>query len=81
MPRFTKADMQCLHNLSEEGTPARIYTEETKFSPGKFRETLERFGLKKDIHYLFECSIDDVIMMINKGEISGYLKFRLQVGK
>lgn len=81
MIRYTKEDMRTLHDMSVEGSPARIYTEETNYSPESFKRILESYGLKKDIHYLFELPLNQVGLLINKGEVSGYLKFRLHVGK
>lgn len=81
MIRYTKADMKILHDMSAFGSPAQVYTEETNYSPISFRKILESYGLKKDINYLFELPLEDVGLLINKGEVSGYLKFRLHVGK
>jgi hypothetical protein len=81
MVRYTKEDMRTLHEMSAEGSPARIYTAETNFSPISFRKVLESYGLKKDIQYLFELPLNQVGLLINKGEVSGYLRFRLAVAK
>jgi hypothetical protein len=81
MIKYTKEDMKILYNMSVEGSPAKIYTAETNFSPASFRGVLESYGLKKDIHYLYELPFNEVGLLINKGEVSGYLKFRLTVGK
>jgi hypothetical protein len=81
MVRYTRSDMQTLHDMSVFGSPAQVYTEETNYSPSSFKKVLESYGLKKDIHYLFELPLSDVGLLINKGEVSGYLKFRLHVGK
>jgi len=81
MVKYTKEDMKKLHELSAEGSPAKVYTEETKFSPSAFRKILESFGCKKDVHYLFELPFDEVPLLINRGELSGYLRFRFTVGK
>jgi len=81
MVRYTKEDMRKLNELSVEGSPAKVYTEEANFSPKSFLNILQSYGLKKDIHYLFELPFNEVGLLINKGEVSGYLKFRLYVGK
>jgi hypothetical protein len=81
MIRYTKADMKKLHDMSAFGSPAQVYTQETKFSPKLFKQVLESYGLKKDIELLFELPLSKVGLLINRGEVSGYLKFRLQVGK
>lgn len=81
MIRYSKDDMKALHDMSVFGSPAQVFTEEVKFSPKEFRLKLESYGLKKDIHYLYELPLSEVGLLINKGEVSGYLKFRLHVGK
>lgn len=81
MVRYTKEDMHKLHDMSVPGSPAQVFIEEAKFSPTTFKSILESYGLKKDIGYLFELPLAKVGLLINKGEVSGYLKFRLQVGK
>jgi hypothetical protein len=81
MIRYSKDDMKKLHDMSVFGSPAQVYTKETNYSPSSFKRVLESYGLKKDIHYLFELPLSDVGLLINKGEVSGYLKFRLYVGK
>lgn len=81
MVRYTKDDMRKLRDMSVEGSPARVFTEEAGFSPSSFRSILESYGLKKDVHYLFELPLEEVGLLINKGEVSGYLKFRCEVGK
>lgn len=81
MIRYTKADMHKLHDMSVESSPARVFTEEGNFSPSSFRSILQSYGLSKDIHYLFELPFEEVGLLINRGELSGYLKFRCEVGK
>ena len=81
MVRYTKADMQKLHDMSFEGSPARVFTKESNYSPSSFRSILESYGLKKDVYYLYELPLEEVGLLINKGEVSGYLKFRCAVGK
>lgn len=81
MIRYTKADMKTLHDMSAFGSPAQVYTAETNFSPEAFKRVLESYGLKKDVELLFDLPLNKVGLLINRGEVSGYLKFRLQVGK
>lgn len=79
--RYTTDDMKVLHKLSEAGSIPEAYLPELKYSPTKFKALLESYGLKRDVHYLFEMPLREVGLLINRGELSGYLRFRLQVKK
>ena len=81
MIKYTVDDMRTLHKLSEVGSIPQAYLPELKFSPIKFKELLESYGLKKDVYYLFEMPLREVGLLINRGDLSGYLKFRLTVKK
>lgn len=81
MIKYTKKDMKVLHEMSVEGSPARVFLEEGNYSPDKLLETMKKYGQTKDIGYLFEMPLHEVPLLINQGNISGYLKFRLKVGK
>ena len=81
MIKYTKEDMQTLQKMSAPTSPAAVYLPELNYKPKAFKELLESYGLKKDVHYLFELPLNQVGLLINQGNISGYLKFRLNVGK
>ncbi len=80
-PIYTKTDMKKLAEMSKEHSPAKIFLEEVNYDPKKFKDILEEYSLNRDILYLYETPIEEIPLLINKGEISGYLKFRLTVGK
>lgn len=79
--KYTADDMRVLQKLSEVGSIPEVYLPELKYSPTAFKGLLESYGLKRDVHYLFEMPLREVGLLINRGELSGYLKFRLQVKK
>lgn len=79
--KYTKKDMHILHGLSKEGTIVRDQLEELEYDPVKFRKVLESYGLKKEIYFLFELPFEEVALYIHKGEVSGYLDFRLRIRK
>lgn len=81
MINYTKEDMRVLQQLSVSGSIPNTYLPELGFSPESFKSLLESYGLKKDVHYLFEMPLREVGKLINQGNLSGYLRFRLQVGK
>jgi hypothetical protein len=81
MIRYTKADMKVLHDMSVENSIPKIYLPDLNFSPVSLKAHLESYGLKKDVELLFDLPLSKVGLLINRGEVSGYLKFRLQVGK
>lgn len=81
MIRYTKNDMKVLYEISVEGSPARVFIKEAGFDPKKFLGILQKFNLRKDINFLYHLPLKDVPLLLNKGEISGYLKFRLHVNK
>lgn len=81
MINYTKNDMRVLFNLSVDGSIPKSFLPELNFSPKAFKQLLESYGLKKDVTYLFEMPLKNVGLLINEGNVSGYLKFRLQVGK
>lgn len=81
MVEYTKEDMKILANMSKEGSVARVYLEELDYDPQKFLGLIQEYHLKKDIYYLFEMPLEEIPLLINRGEVSGYLKYRLQVAK
>lgn len=81
MVKYTKDDMRTLQKMSVPGSPSEVYLPKLDFSPSAFKKLLNSYHLKKDISFLFELPLNRVGLLINKGEVSGYLKFRLQVGK
>lgn len=80
-PRYTASDMKKLVEMSVSGSVPAVFLPDMVYDPGKFRGLLEEYNLKKDILYLFETPLSQVPLLINKGEVSGYLQFRLSVGK
>jgi len=81
MVAYTKEDMKVLESMSEDGTFCREFMEDMNYDPQILHDHLDKHNLKKDIHYLFEVPLEEVPLLINRGEISGYLRFRLTVGK
>lgn len=80
-PVYTKEDMKVLADMSRDGSPAKEFLIDIDYDPKKFRKTLKSYHLTKDIEYLFQIPREKVPLLINKGEISGYLRFRFNVGK
>lgn len=80
-PKYTKDDMRKLAEMSEEGTVPAVFLEELGYDPKKFKELLSRHHLTKDIHYLYEVPLIEIPLLINKGEVCGYLQWRLAIGK
>lgn len=80
-PKYTKDDMKKLAEMSEEASVAKVFLEELNYDPKKFKELLQRHGLTKDIHVLYEIPLIEVPLLINKGEVCGYLQYRMAVGK
>lgn len=73
--------MSKLAEISEEGTPAKVYLEEYNYDPVQFRALLESYHLKKDIYYLYEYPHEDLGLLVNQSNLNGYLRFRLSVNK
>lgn len=80
-PVYTKEDMQMLVKMSAEGSIAEAYLPDMDYDPEVFQSLLRAKGLMKDVHYLFEVPLEDVPLIINRGDLSGYLKFRMTVCK
>lgn len=81
MVSYTTDDMQTLQEMSSPGSPAEVYLPDLDFDPIRFKELLESYGLKKDVELLYELPLTKIGLLINQGNVSGYLKFRLKVGK
>lgn len=81
MVEYTREDMEILAKMSREESPAAVFLPDMDYDPDKFRKLLESYHLKKDIYYLYEMPLEDIPLLINKGEVSGYLRFRLHVAK
>ena len=80
-PRYTKEDMKVLATMAIEGSPAAVFLEDLDYSPLQFRRLLQQYNLTKDIEYLFKMPLREIPKLINQGEVSGYLSFRLKVAK
>ncbi len=80
-PRYTKEDMRILAEQSTPMSAPAVFLEDMDYSPKEFRALLEQYGLKKEIEFLFKMPLHDVPKLINSGEVSGYLSFRLKVCK
>jgi hypothetical protein len=81
MIEYTKEDMQKLAEMSNQTSPPAVFLPNMNYDPKKFLNFLNEYHLSKDVHYLFELPLEDVPLLINKGEVSGYLQFRLSVAK
>lgn len=80
-PAYTKEDMRILVEMSKEGSIAEAYLPEMDYDPEAFKAFLKKKGLFKDVRYLFEIPLEDVPLIINRGDLSGYLKFRMNIFK
>jgi hypothetical protein len=81
MPAYTIKDMKTLASMSADGSIASVYLPDVQYSPRKFKDFLLSKGLRKDVNLLFDIPLKQVALLINKGEVSGYVKFRFQIGK
>lgn len=81
MVEYTKNDMKILAQMSREGSVAKIYLEELDYDPLEFLKILQKYNLKKDIYYLFELPIEETPLLVNRGDVSGYLQYRLRIAK
>ena len=81
MIEYTAEDMKTLAGMSHPTSPAAVFLPQMAYDPCKFMDLLTSYHLKKDIHYLFEMPLEDIPLLINRGEVSGYLKFRMQIAK
>jgi hypothetical protein len=79
--KYTKEDMRLLHNMSKEGSIIRDQLEDLNFDPVLFKEMLESYGLKNEIHYLYELPFEELALYIHKIEGSGYIDFRFRIQK
>jgi hypothetical protein len=80
-PAYTKEDMRTLVKMSAEGSIAEAYLPDLDYDPEAFQSLLRAKGLNKDVHYLFEVPLEDVPLIINRGDLSGYMQFRMTVYK
>lgn len=81
MIKYTKEDMRKLAQMSADNSPAAVYLPELEYDPKKLLRLLKKYNLKKDIKHLFEIPLNQIPLLINRGEVSGYLKYRLSIGK
>ena len=81
MIEYSKEDMETLASMSVPSSPAAIFLPDMDYDPQSFLHLLTDYHLSKDIHYLYEVHLEDIPLLINKGEVSGYLQFRLRVAK
>jgi hypothetical protein len=80
-PEYTREDMKELSNMSHDSSIAKIFLKKFDYDPQRFRTFLESRKLHKDVKYLFIMPLSDIPLLINKGEVHGYLTFRMTVGK
>ena len=80
-PLYTKKDMKTLETMSVEGSPTREFLEIYDYDPKRFQKFLVENGLQKEAQYLFDLPLEEIPLLMDRGEISGYLRFRLTVGK
>ena len=73
--------MKTLADMSAPGSPAAVYLPDMDYDPGRFKALLESYNLKKDVYYLYEAPLKEIPKLINKGHLSGYLKYRLEISK
>lgn len=81
MVKYTKEDMKTLAEMSLPTSPPAVFLPGMDYDPDKFLELMKSYHLTKEIHYLFEVPLEDVPLLINKGEVSGYLRYRLSIAK
>ena len=80
-PQYTKEDMVKLAEMSEDTSPAAVYLPDMDYDPTKFKNLLISYGLKKDVHYLFEVDAEELPLLMNTSAANGYLQFRCTVSK
>jgi hypothetical protein len=80
-PRYTKEDMKILAEMAPQYSVPHMYLPDLNYSPKAFKKYLEDRHQTKDVNYLFELPLNELPKLINRGELSGLLQFRLQIGK
>lgn len=78
-PRYTQEDMRRLAEVSAPGSIPAVHLPRLGYSPKKFKEFLESWGLKEDVRQLFEMPITEVPPLMDNDAVVGYFKFRLAV--
>lgn len=81
MPKYTINDMKILENLSETSSVLKHILKKYNYSPLKFKKFLKDHKLKKELYYLFEMPIEEIPLKLKHSEMSGYLTFRMTIGK
>jgi hypothetical protein len=80
-PEYTIEDMKVLAGMSDDESIPANFLPDMDYDPETFKKFLVDNGLVSDAHYLYELPLEDVPLLIDKGNVSGYLRFRFTVGK
>jgi hypothetical protein len=81
MPRYTKADMRRLAEVSAPGSIPSAFLPELNYCPQRFKKMLLERGLREDVKYLYELPLEDIMPLMAEQSKIGYLMFRMEVGK
>ena len=80
-PAYTKKDMQTLESLSETSSVLKYLLKKVGYNPKELSKILKERRLTKDHYFLFEMPVDDLMLNLHDSSKSGYITFRVSVGK
>jgi hypothetical protein len=80
-PKYNKKDMKSLEQLSETSSILKFLLKKVEYDPIAFSNILKERRLKKDHYFLFEMPLNDLMLNLHDTSKSGYITFRVSVGK
>ena len=80
-PKYTKKDMMTLEQMSSTSSVLKFLLKKVGYDPKEFSKLLLERRLKKEHQFLFEMPLDDLMLNLNDSTKSGYISFRVSIGK
>ena len=80
-PAYTKKDMRTLESLSETSSVLKYLLKKVGYDPKELSKILKERRLTKDHYFLFEMPADDLMLHLHDSSKSGYITFRVSIGK
>jgi hypothetical protein len=80
-PSYTKLDMKKLEKISDTSSVLKHILKKYNYDPKKFKTFLEERKLKKELEYLYEIPLSEIPLRLSQTSMSGYLTFRMSIGK
>lgn len=74
---YTKEDLEVLAGCCS--TELAAILEDIEYDPDEF-ETIMK-GMSKDYAFLYQTSLEDLMLRVNEDRFQGYFYFRMKVGK